>query len=264
MRRGGTALFAAFIAFAVCCVAAASAARPGGSAENAADRLTGAQIARLVASPSKPARRMIVVFRDQHADLAPRGGFSSARSVRVATDQAPVLSELLQVRAANVHAYSLLERGVGHGLLGRGRAPGARPVGAGSCARLRPQVGGSPGAPFTPGFARPALPCDCGGRPLGAARCLPGQTVGAAARTGGPPAHQHCVQRSVRAAGPDGSRREWGARDRHGREGRVHRRRAGPERPGLHSCRRDPRVRRLPRLQRRQSGRADRRCRSVR
>ncbi len=52
--------------------------------------------------------KVIILLRDQHASLPARGAMRAARLSAIATDQAPLLSELSQVRAAHVRAYHVI------------------------------------------------------------------------------------------------------------------------------------------------------------
>ena len=84
----------------------ASVARVQLSAENASQPLTKAQVQKLTAHANQ---RVIVIMRDQFKTLTGRShGMLSTRSAAVNALQRPVLSELHQVHAANIKAFTII------------------------------------------------------------------------------------------------------------------------------------------------------------
>jgi len=67
--------------------------------------LSAAEVMRLAQNADQ---HVIVILRNQHANLPARGATRNMRAAAIATDQQSVLSELAQVQAPRVHAYSLI------------------------------------------------------------------------------------------------------------------------------------------------------------
>jgi hypothetical protein len=84
-RRAGTIA----LAFVVCCGTILINVSAGGAA----------------ARVSGPAKQMIIILRDQNTSLAPR---SAARQVAIRTEQAPIVSSLLESGATDISSLSLI------------------------------------------------------------------------------------------------------------------------------------------------------------
>jgi len=67
--------------------------------------LSAAEVTRLAQNADQ---HVVVILRDQHANLPARGATRNMRAAVVATDQQSVLSELSQVHAPRVRAYNLI------------------------------------------------------------------------------------------------------------------------------------------------------------